>query len=62
MSVYYFDTSALVKIYIEEDGSAWVREIAELERGNTIHIAHITGPETIAALFRKVRTQEISSA
>ena len=62
VSAYFFDTSALVKLYLEEEGSAWVREIADPERGNTIHIAHITGPETIAAFFRKVRTQEISNS
>ena len=59
MGIYYYDTSALVKLYIDEEGSTWVREIAS-ERGNTIHIAHITGPEAISAFFRKARTQEIS--
>ena len=28
MGIYYYDTSALVKLYIDEEGSTWVREIA----------------------------------
>ena len=59
MADYFFDTSALVKLYIDEEGSAWVRQIAS-DSGNTIYIAHITGPEAISAIFRKVRTREIS--
>ena len=60
MAVYYFDTSVLVKIYIEEEGSLWARNIASHRENNTIYIAHIAGPEAISAFFRKVRTGEIS--
>ncbi|MBS1251192.1 MAG: Ribonuclease VapC49 [Anaerolineales bacterium] len=61
MAVYYFDTSALVKRYAQETGTGWVTNLANPISGNDIYIVRITGPEMIAAVFRKVRTGEISS-
>ena len=43
MSVYYVDSSALVKRYCRETGSLWVRHLADPEQGNGIFTAHITG-------------------
>lgn len=62
MAVYYFDTSALVKRYAQELGTAWVINITDPTAGHDIYVARITGPEMIAALFRKVRTGEIAQA
>jgi predicted nucleic acid-binding protein len=59
---YFFDSSALVKRYAQEVGSAWVCSlISGIPRG-AIFIAKITGPEVIAALARKQRMGEISVA
>jgi len=59
---YFLDSSALVKRYVREVGSAWVRSlISGLPRG-ALFIAKITGPEVIAALARKQRMDEISVA
>jgi hypothetical protein len=60
MSVYYFDSSALVKRYCYETGSLWVRHLAAPEQGNGIFTAHITGIEVVAAIARKARMREMS--
>lgn len=62
MGTLYLDTSALAKCYISEIGSAWMRRVSTPERGNTLHIVRIAGPEFVAALFRRVRTGEIQDA
>lgn len=62
MTVYYFDTSALVKRYAQEAGTAWVMNLTDPAAGHDIYIVRITGPEMVAALFRKVRTGEITQA
>ena len=60
MAVYYLDTSALVKRYVLEVGTTWVLALADPLAGNDLYIERITGPELIAALFRKVLTREVS--
>lgn len=60
MADYFFDTSALVKRYIAEPGSGWVRRIFA-EEGNGLYIAVITGPETISAVIRRENRGDISA-
>ena len=51
--IYYFDASALVKLYIYEEGSEQVDEvIAQAEMIGTSLIAY---PETLSALCRRFR-------
>ena len=59
MASYYLDTSALVKRYAREQGTAWV---IGLTRGHDVYTARVTGPELIAALTRKVRTGGLKGA
>jgi predicted nucleic acid-binding protein len=60
MSHYFFDSSALVKRYIHETGTMWVRSIAMPQSGSTILIAHITLAEVVSALMRRSRDGSIS--
>jgi predicted nucleic acid-binding protein len=60
LAAYYLDTSALAKRYAREQGTAWVTALTDPATGNDIFTVRITGPELIAALFRKVRTGELS--
>ena len=62
MATYYLDTSALVKRYVREPGSAWVTTLMDSTSGHDIYTVRLTGPEMIAAFFRKSRTGEISWA
>jgi predicted nucleic acid-binding protein len=55
VSSYYFDTSALVKRYAAEVGSAWVRTLTAHRSGNVIYASAIARPEVVGALWRKVR-------
>lgn len=41
MAFYYFDASALVKYYVTEPGSAWVRQLIEERDSETGQIRHI---------------------
>jgi predicted nucleic acid-binding protein len=66
MAFYYFDASALVKYYILEPGSTWVRGLVDaLEadgaaQTNTIFIAEASITESAAAFAVLHRTHRIS--
>ncbi len=60
MALYYLDTSALVKRYVREVGTAWVTALTDPRSGNTIATERLTGPEAIAALYRKARAGEVT--
>jgi len=51
--VYFFDSSAVVKRYVAELGSAWVIQVLDPAQGNRIYLARITGVEVVAALSRR---------
>ena len=42
MALYFFDSSALVKRYVHEQGSVWVRETTASVSGHLIHISILT--------------------
>lgn len=56
MAACYVDTSALVKRYAAEVGTSWVIVLSDPRSGNELITVRLTGPEMVAALFRKVRT------
>jgi predicted nucleic acid-binding protein len=41
MALYYFDSSALVKYYVTEPGSAWVRQLIDERAAETSHFRHV---------------------
>jgi predicted nucleic acid-binding protein len=49
MSVFYLEPSALVKYYVTEPGSTWVRQVVDTAE-NVLISAEITIPEVAAAL------------
>ena len=55
MAVYVGDSSALVKRYVRERGTAWVRGLTDPAAGHTLSIAGITGVEVVSALTRQTR-------
>jgi len=57
--VYYLEPSALVKYYVTEPGSAWVRQVVDAE-ANVLVSAEITIAEVAAALGVIARTGRIS--
>jgi predicted nucleic acid-binding protein len=55
MTVYYADSSALVKRYVNEVGSAWVQAICDPLANHIIALAHVGLAEIAAALGMKYR-------
>jgi len=49
------DSSALVKYYVSETGTQWARDIIDAQPQNEVSIAHVTGVEIVAAIFKRVR-------
>jgi hypothetical protein len=58
-AVYFFDSSALVKRYVDEDGSGWVRAITAPAALNDINVARVTGAEVLAAITKRQRGGDI---
>ncbi len=65
MTTLYFDASALVKYYLDEQGSWWMRDAIDAKANglyaNTITMAWIGVVEVAAALARRHRMGTISS-
>ncbi|MDM8535473.1 type II toxin-antitoxin system VapC family toxin [Desulfobacterales bacterium HSG17] len=57
----YFDTSALVKRYVEETGSQWVNALLISLRTLTIFTSQLTVVETTCAFSRRMREGTLSS-
>ena len=55
MASYYLESTALVKRYVVETGTAWVRGLSAPTAGNALFIAQITGVEAVAAITLRAR-------
>lgn len=62
MTVYYFDSSAIVKRYITEVGTGWVIGTADIRAGNEILISLLARTEAPAAIFKRQREGSITVA
>ena len=61
MSLYFLDSSALVKRYVTETGSDWIRYLTDLAARNPLIIARITWVEVLSALARRQREGSITA-
>lgn len=59
--LYYLDSSALIKRYAPEAGTAWVKQLFDPVLNHQAYFSQVTGVEVAAGLSRKVRTKELSS-
>lgn len=55
MTTFYQDTSAVVKRYLAEVGSTWIRSLAAPMSSNTIIICDLTAVEFFSTLARRQR-------
>ena len=62
MSLYFLDSSALVKRYVTETGSGWIRALTDPAARNPLIIARITWIEVLSALARRQREGSIASS
>ncbi len=60
MAHYYLDSSALVKRYAAEAGTAWVTALCAPSAGHTLNTVRVTGAEIVAALFRRVQVGSLA--
>ena len=60
MAVYFLDTSAVVKRYVQETGTAWIRALTDPAEGHFLYWARITDVELTAALARRRRQANLS--
>jgi predicted nucleic acid-binding protein len=60
VTTYFLDSSALVKRYAVETGTAWVSSLCEPQNRHAILIANVTMVEVAAALASKRRSQELT--
>ena len=56
------DTSALVKRYVPEVGSAWIRRMLARPTIQVLSTSAIAQPEVLSALQRKVRAGQLTAA
>ncbi|WP_152054212.1 type II toxin-antitoxin system VapC family toxin [Tautonia marina] len=62
MAFYFLDTSALVKRYVQETGTAWLQSFCQPAAGHTLFLARITLAEMVAAITRRERGGSIAPA
>ncbi|MBI1277701.1 MAG: PIN domain-containing protein [Anaerolineaceae bacterium] len=62
MSSYYLDTSALIKRYITEIGSAWIKNLLDVSAGHVIVVSDLTAVEVFSTLARRRREGTIAPA
>lgn len=62
MAVYFFDTSAIVKRYVIETGTPWVRAIADPAISNSLYLCRTTAVELTSAVTRRQRGGAITAA
>lgn len=61
MSIYFIDTSALGKRYIQETGSIWLRNLIDPMQGHIFIISELTLVETVSVIEINRRRGMISS-
>jgi hypothetical protein len=62
VTTYYLDTSALVKRYIDEVGSNWVRTLLVQSPPPSLIVVHLAIVEMTSALARRRREGLLSAA
>ncbi len=59
---YFIDSSGLVKRYVQEDGTVWVRRLTRRGAGRRIYLAGITAVEVTAAVARRRKGRTLTAA
>lgn len=61
MAIYFLDSSAIAKRYINETGSTWICSLFDQVLNNQFFITAITRVEIISAITRRAKSGSISS-
>ena len=60
MAAYFFDTSGIVKRYIQETGTTWVQNLADPTSANFIYLSRVSSVEVASATARRLRTGSLT--
>lgn len=60
MTHYFLDSSALVKRYIAELGTGWIRSLVSSNSGNLIIVAQVSSVEIVSGISRRKREGTIA--
>jgi len=60
MTIYFLDTSAIVKHYFREQGYNWIRNLHDPVHEHELYISQVALVEVVASTSRKAREQNIS--
>jgi len=58
---FFFDSSGIVKRYVNEIGTLWVSGLVAPTAGNRIYVARITGVEVVSAVTRRQRSGSLTA-
>jgi uncharacterized protein len=61
VAAYFLDTSALVKRYIPEMGTAWIQSLTTQSSGHILLVARITAVEIMSAIARRQREASLTA-
>jgi predicted nucleic acid-binding protein len=61
VAIYFCDSSAVVKCYVQERGSGWMVALLDADAVHHLYLARITGVEVIAAVCRRTRHGDIAA-
>lgn len=61
-AAYFVDSSGLVKRYVREDGTAWMRRLTRRAPSTVIYIARVTAVEVASAVARRLKGRALTSA
>ncbi|RIK74840.1 MAG: nucleic acid-binding protein [Planctomycetota bacterium] len=56
MSAFFVDSSAIVKCYMDERGSEWMRAAALPDSGNDVFISRLASVEIVSSIARRSRS------
>jgi predicted nucleic acid-binding protein len=59
VGAYFLDSSAVAKLYMQEQGSVWVTSLLDPGARNELFVVRITAAEVAAAIFRRVRNAQL---
>ncbi len=60
MAGYFFDSSAIVKRYIQENGTSWIINLFRSSNQDSFYCARITLVEVISAFSRRLKGKSLS--
>jgi predicted nucleic acid-binding protein len=60
VAAYFLDTSAVLKRYVQETGTAWMQALAAPTLGHSLFVVRITLAEAVAAITRRERGGSIT--